>query len=311
MAVSKRLRYEILRRDDHTCRYCGQGSPKVQLTVDHVVPTALGGSDKPENLVAACRDCNAGKSASSPDAPLVADVAQKAVQWAQAMEVVLERRTAELADERARVARFETSWDSWTSSDGDPAPKDGNWKNSVRRFMAAGLDDEFLTDAVNTALGNRRIRSNDGWRYFCGICWNEIRGLQDRASEYASAPIVSSPPPAGAADEEEITEFPLMEAFTIFLDDVMSMAKFPEDARRILRRSMWDDICRASIVFDRKSFGSAEEDADFLVAWGDEEDPPSGWDMASEALGMYVAYSMYHAGELIRQDREGGVPGGS
>ena len=27
MAVSKRLRYEILRRDNHTCRYCGASAP--------------------------------------------------------------------------------------------------------------------------------------------------------------------------------------------------------------------------------------------------------------------------------------------
>lgn len=58
MAVSKRLRYEILRRDNHTCRYCGATAPDVKLTVDHVVPVALGGSDVPTNLVAACDACN-------------------------------------------------------------------------------------------------------------------------------------------------------------------------------------------------------------------------------------------------------------
>ncbi|AWN05089.1 HNH endonuclease [Gordonia phage Easley] len=40
MAVSKRLRYEILRRDNHTCRYCGATAPDVPLTVDHVVPVS-------------------------------------------------------------------------------------------------------------------------------------------------------------------------------------------------------------------------------------------------------------------------------
>ena len=41
MAVSKRLRYEILRRDNHTCRYCGESAPDVKLTIDHVVPVSL------------------------------------------------------------------------------------------------------------------------------------------------------------------------------------------------------------------------------------------------------------------------------
>ncbi|MGC7224589.1 HNH endonuclease, partial [Mycobacteroides abscessus subsp. massiliense] len=44
MAVTKRLRYEVLRRDNYSCRYCGRSAPEVKLTVDHVVPVALGGS---------------------------------------------------------------------------------------------------------------------------------------------------------------------------------------------------------------------------------------------------------------------------
>ena len=77
MAVSKRTRFEVLRRDDFTCRYCR--SKDHELTVDHVVPVALGGTDKPDNLVAACRDCNAGKSSTPPDTALVSDVEADAV----------------------------------------------------------------------------------------------------------------------------------------------------------------------------------------------------------------------------------------
>ena len=38
MAVSKRTRYEVLRRDNHACRYCGASAPDAKLTVDHVLP---------------------------------------------------------------------------------------------------------------------------------------------------------------------------------------------------------------------------------------------------------------------------------
>lgn len=58
MTVSKRIRFEVLRRDNYTCRYCGGSAPDVKLTVDHVMPVALG---DPTNLVTACKDCNAGK----------------------------------------------------------------------------------------------------------------------------------------------------------------------------------------------------------------------------------------------------------
>ena len=40
MAVSKRTRFEVLRRDNFTCRYCR--STDNELTVDHVTPVALG-----------------------------------------------------------------------------------------------------------------------------------------------------------------------------------------------------------------------------------------------------------------------------
>lgn len=77
MAVSKRLRYEILRRDNFACRYCGAAAPDVKLNADHVIPQSLGGSDKPENLVTSCADCNGGKTSSMPNAMPVADVDQE------------------------------------------------------------------------------------------------------------------------------------------------------------------------------------------------------------------------------------------
>ena len=96
MAVSKRLRYEILRRDNHACRYCGAAAPQVKLNVDHVIPTSLGGSDKPENLVAACADCNGGKTSSLPDAMPVADVDQD--DFRQAAELKQKAQERELSD---------------------------------------------------------------------------------------------------------------------------------------------------------------------------------------------------------------------
>lgn len=55
------LRFEILKRDNFRCVYCGATSTEAKLQVDHIVPVAKGGSDSPENLVAACFSCNIGK----------------------------------------------------------------------------------------------------------------------------------------------------------------------------------------------------------------------------------------------------------
>lgn len=62
-STGTRLRMEILKRDGFKCYYCGRTpAQNVIIEVDHVVPVSEGGTDDPENLVAACEECNAGKS---------------------------------------------------------------------------------------------------------------------------------------------------------------------------------------------------------------------------------------------------------
>lgn len=71
--IGARLRFEVLRRCNFSCYYCGVPATlglKV-LHVDHVIPVDLGGTNDPWNLVAACWDCNAGKSNGVPDMGLV------------------------------------------------------------------------------------------------------------------------------------------------------------------------------------------------------------------------------------------------
>lgn len=62
MAIGKRKRFEIFKRDSFTCQYCGKSAPDTILHVDHIQPTSKGGSDNITNLITSCRDCNLGKS---------------------------------------------------------------------------------------------------------------------------------------------------------------------------------------------------------------------------------------------------------
>ncbi len=52
-------RREILRRDHHTCQYCGSSK---HLTLDHVIPRSRGGKHTWDNVVTACEKCNSKKS---------------------------------------------------------------------------------------------------------------------------------------------------------------------------------------------------------------------------------------------------------
>lgn len=56
-------RRNIMKRDRHTCQYCGV---KSDLTLDHVMPRSRGGRDSWENLVTACNRCNVKKGNRTP-----------------------------------------------------------------------------------------------------------------------------------------------------------------------------------------------------------------------------------------------------
>ncbi|MBK8464711.1 MAG: HNH endonuclease [Chloracidobacterium sp.] len=60
--LSRRLRFAVLFRDGFTCQYCGRKPPEVSLHIDHRNPVSLGGEHSMENLLAACSECNLGKS---------------------------------------------------------------------------------------------------------------------------------------------------------------------------------------------------------------------------------------------------------
>lgn len=64
--LSKRVRFEIFKRDGFACVYCGKTPAQSLLQVDHLVAVANGGDDSPGNLLTSCLDCNQGKS----DVPL-------------------------------------------------------------------------------------------------------------------------------------------------------------------------------------------------------------------------------------------------
>lgn len=60
------LKKQILKRDDHRCRFCGAHGGD-ELTIDHIIPTSRGGHPtKKANLVSACLKCNQKKANMTP-----------------------------------------------------------------------------------------------------------------------------------------------------------------------------------------------------------------------------------------------------
>lgn len=55
-------RKNLFKRDRYTCQYCGSQPGPAELTIDHVLPRALGGTSTWENCVLACVECNRRKA---------------------------------------------------------------------------------------------------------------------------------------------------------------------------------------------------------------------------------------------------------
>lgn len=64
-SINLRLRFTVLKRDNFSCKKCGQApakDPNVILHVDHIIPWSKGGETIIENLETLCDRCNLGKS---------------------------------------------------------------------------------------------------------------------------------------------------------------------------------------------------------------------------------------------------------
>lgn len=172
MAVTKRTRYEVLNRDDFQCRYCH--AKDVPLTIDHVIPLALGGTDKPDNLVAACQPCNAGKSSMSPAESTVADVDEDAIRWATAVKKAADA----LLSERRSYGWFTDSWKGW---DAELQFLPADYQSSLANWLNAGLPEELILDCHEIARFRRGVDSWNVFAYMGGICRNKIEDLHTQA----------------------------------------------------------------------------------------------------------------------------------
>ena len=62
--LTKKLRKQIMERDNYTCQTCGKYMPdEVGLQIDHIIPVSKGGKTVASNLRVLCNKCNGSKGA--------------------------------------------------------------------------------------------------------------------------------------------------------------------------------------------------------------------------------------------------------
>lgn len=178
MTVSKRVRYEVLRRDNHACRYCGAVAPDVKLHVDHVIPVALGGTDTPDNLAASCAACNSGKTSTPADAEVVDDVKQRALNFKRGYDAALQAQVIKI-----RASKQYREWfiNHWAEHAGDRVMN--GWEATLDHWHSLDVPWEVVENAIDIASSRPNLRTTEAvYKYMCGIVWNVIKAA---AEEYA------------------------------------------------------------------------------------------------------------------------------
>ena len=173
MSVSKKIRFEVFKRDGFSCAYCGKSPPKVTLECDHIEPKSKGGSDDINNLITACFDCNRGKR----NIPL-----DKAPAKLQENYEILKEKETQLAEyhkfiqkvERRVAREIKKSDAAYTENNPEYELSKKFKRGTVKKFLEY-LPVQDVVDAMHSAC-NRVSDSSGCIKYFCGICWNKIKG---------------------------------------------------------------------------------------------------------------------------------------
>lgn len=170
--ISKKVRFEVFKRDLFKCAYCGRTPPAVVLHVDHIHPVSKGGKNTQDNLITACLDCNLGKS-NIPLSVVPESMAEKAL------------RMAEMRDQLKAFSKLNAEIENLIVTDCWRVVHEIYGENvhevKTKTFGSIRIFVEKLgvTDVLSAA---RTMQSKVGSKseyqqflYFCGICWKKIK----------------------------------------------------------------------------------------------------------------------------------------
>ncbi len=173
MSISKKIRFEVFKRDGFQCAYCGTSPPTATLEVDHIEPRSKKGQDDINNLITACFDCNRGKSnISLRKIPLqlsdnLEALKEKEAQIKEYRTFIKKIERREKKDIQEITIAFEDYFGGQTFTE--------EFKSlSLKRFLKF-LPKHEIIEALHIAIQNYPRPPDRCIRYFCGICWRKIR----------------------------------------------------------------------------------------------------------------------------------------
>jgi len=171
--ISKKLRFEIFKRDEFICQYCGDTPPRVVLEVDHVQPVCEGGNNDEDNLITSCFDCNRGKGgrllSRAPEAvkSKAAKIKEKELQIEAYNKLKKKKRERlELSTDYVEQEYQKVFPDSIFTD---------RFRTSIRNNFLSKFDHYELEEFMEIACARFPRNGEKAIKYFCGICWNRIK----------------------------------------------------------------------------------------------------------------------------------------
>lgn len=150
-STGKKARFEVFKRDNFTCQYCGGRPPEAVLVVDHMTPVKLGGTNELTNLITSCEPCNQGKAARPltqihprPDADLMYLEVQQEIAELQRFQRSEQAKKREIDN---TIALIQQSFTDITDLKWQP-------HDQPIRLMLAKYDPTTVKDAIE-ALGRK------------------------------------------------------------------------------------------------------------------------------------------------------------
>jgi len=173
--ITKSLRFEIFKRDNFTCQYCGRQTPTVILEIDHIIPKVEGGPiSDPNNLVTACFDCNRGKGKIPLGVQRIKDDRKEAMQREREKQQQIKEYEEFLKEKQAQDGQTIEELDEyWSGLSGNKYNLNLSGIDALKRFL------KFLTPAEikdSMEIAAARIPATQlesRFKYFCGICHNK------------------------------------------------------------------------------------------------------------------------------------------
>lgn len=175
--ITQKMRFEVFKRDQFRCFYCGRMPPEVVLQVDHIIAIASGGLNVPENMVTACFDCNIGKGAR----PLTAVPENLAERMERIKETHQQLQDYAAAMQAIQQQLDEMAWEILKTIGLKELDQDGtvptDWHNGIKVLLRHTGKEQLMEFAayINANLPRKSDRSK--FLCFAKMAWNHIKGI--------------------------------------------------------------------------------------------------------------------------------------